>query len=190
MKKSALLKESRMRGTLLSRFFAILKCCWVGNYEPVTKGVSENVTLCLKLASVVCAWLAFLTFVSNGAYSEVMFDFCSKVNCENTFVLTRMLIPKKNRVSIYEYLFKEGVLVAKKDFFAPKHPEIDVPNLHVIKALTVSANSCAVRDKRTCFGLLVFYLAFLFSSVLKGRYLYCCHVQTWINLVFSCFYSS
>ena len=40
-------------------------------------------------------------------------------------------------MSIYEYLFKEGVLVAKKDFFAPKHPEIDVPNLHVIKALTV-----------------------------------------------------
>lgn len=49
-----------------------------------------------------------------------------------------MLIPKKNRVSIYEYLFKEGVLVAKKDFFAPKHHDIDVPNLHVIKALTVS----------------------------------------------------
>ena len=46
-------------------------------------------------------------------------------------------MPKKNRVSIYEYLFKEGVLVAKKDFTLPKHPEIDVPNLHVIKALTV-----------------------------------------------------
>lgn len=46
-------------------------------------------------------------------------------------------MPKKNRVQIFEYLFKEGVLVAKKDFSAPKHPEIDVPNLHVIKALTV-----------------------------------------------------
>ena len=46
-------------------------------------------------------------------------------------------MPKKNRVAIYEYLFKEGVLVAKKDFTLPKHPEIDVPNLHVIKALTV-----------------------------------------------------
>lgn len=45
-------------------------------------------------------------------------------------------MPKKNRVAIYEYLFKEGVLVAKKDFTLPKHPEIDVPNLHVIKALT------------------------------------------------------
>lgn len=29
----------------------------------------------------------------------------------------------------------EGVLVAKKDFNAPKHEELDVPNLHVIKAL-------------------------------------------------------
>ncbi|XP_076351549.1 small ribosomal subunit protein eS10-like [Tachypleus tridentatus] len=47
-----------------------------------------------------------------------------------------MLIPKKNRVAIYEYLFKEGVLVAKKDFHAPKHPELEtVPNLQVIKAL-------------------------------------------------------
>uniref|UniRef100_A0A4D5RAJ9 40S ribosomal protein S10 n=1 Tax=Scolopendra viridis TaxID=118503 RepID=A0A4D5RAJ9_SCOVI len=47
-----------------------------------------------------------------------------------------MLMPKKNRVAIYEYLFKEGVLVAKKDFHAPKHSEhLNVPNLHVIKAL-------------------------------------------------------
>merc|ERR1711972_1233164 len=27
-------------------------------------------------------------------------------------------------------------MVAKKDTHAPKHPELDVPNLHVIKALT------------------------------------------------------
>lgn len=47
-----------------------------------------------------------------------------------------MLIPKKNRKAIYEHLFKEGVLVAKKDFFAPKHSEIEtVPNLQVIKAM-------------------------------------------------------
>ncbi|CAH1257495.1 small ribosomal subunit protein eS10-like [Branchiostoma lanceolatum] len=47
-----------------------------------------------------------------------------------------MLMPKKNRVAIYELLFKEGVMVAKKDYHLPKHPELDVPNLHVIKALT------------------------------------------------------
>eukprot|EP00850_Spirogloea_muscicola_P017129 SM000144S00677 [mRNA] locus=s144:104306:105913:- [translate_table: standard] len=46
-----------------------------------------------------------------------------------------MLISKKNRVEIYKYLFKEGVLFAKKDFDAPKHPEIDVPNLQVIKLM-------------------------------------------------------
>ncbi|CAI8049446.1 40S ribosomal protein S10 [Geodia barretti] len=47
-----------------------------------------------------------------------------------------MLIPKKNRKAIYEHLFKEGVLVAKKDYFAAKHSEIEtVPNLQVIKAM-------------------------------------------------------
>jgi len=65
-----------------------------------------------------------------------------------------MLISKKNRRIIYENLFKgswlplcglsrqldcclrtEGVLVAKKDFNAPKHEDLDVPNLEVIKAM-------------------------------------------------------
>lgn len=47
-----------------------------------------------------------------------------------------MLMPKKDRTAIYEYLFKEGVMVAEKDFHAPKHPALEkVPNLHVIKAL-------------------------------------------------------
>jgi len=46
-----------------------------------------------------------------------------------------MLMPQKDRRAIYELLFKEGVLVAKKDFHAAKHPEIDVSNLFVIKAL-------------------------------------------------------
>ncbi|KIY63893.1 hypothetical protein CYLTODRAFT_381602 [Cylindrobasidium torrendii FP15055 ss-10] len=45
-----------------------------------------------------------------------------------------MLIKKEVRRTIYENLFKEGVLVAKKDFNAPKHEELDVPNLQVIKA--------------------------------------------------------
>ncbi|KAI8476681.1 MAG: Plectin/S10 domain-containing protein [Monoraphidium minutum] len=46
-----------------------------------------------------------------------------------------MLIPKKNRRDVYKFLFKEGVLYAEKDFNLPKHPEIDVPNLHVIKLM-------------------------------------------------------
>lgn len=50
-----------------------------------------------------------------------------------------MLMPKKNRVAIYEYLFKEGVMVAKKDYHAPKHPELEtIPNLEVIKAMQVN----------------------------------------------------
>lgn len=47
-----------------------------------------------------------------------------------------MFMPKAHRVAIYEYLFKEGVLVAEKDFYASKHPELEnVPNLHVIKTM-------------------------------------------------------
>merc|ERR1712038_563122 len=47
------------------------------------------------------------------------------------------LMPKKNRQAIYEHLFKEGVMVAEKDFNAKGHPELEaVPNLQVIKALT------------------------------------------------------
>lgn len=52
----------------------------------------------------------------------------------------QMLMPKKNRIAIYELLFKEGVMVAKKDVHMPKHPELvdkNVPNLHVMKAMQV-----------------------------------------------------
>lgn len=49
-----------------------------------------------------------------------------------------MLMPKKNRRAIYEYLFKEGVMVAEKDFHKPVHPDIEgIPNLQVIKAMQV-----------------------------------------------------
>lgn len=33
-----------------------------------------------------------------------------------------------------QYLFREGVLVAKKDYNLPKHPDIDTKNLYVVKA--------------------------------------------------------
>ncbi len=46
-----------------------------------------------------------------------------------------MLMPKKNRTAIYEYLFTEGVMVAEKNFDTINHTKIAVPNLHVIKAL-------------------------------------------------------
>lgn len=45
-------------------------------------------------------------------------------------------MPKSHRIAIYEFLFKEGVMVAKKDFNLPKHPELEnIPNLHVIKTM-------------------------------------------------------
>ncbi|EQL29432.1 small subunit ribosomal protein S10e [Blastomyces dermatitidis ATCC 26199] len=48
--------------------------------------------------------------------------------------MTFMLIPKADRKKIHEYIFREGVLVAKKDFNLPKHGDIDTKNLYVIKA--------------------------------------------------------
>jgi len=45
-----------------------------------------------------------------------------------------MLIPKADRKKIHEYIFREGVLVAKKDYNLPKHGDIDTKNLFVIKA--------------------------------------------------------
>ena len=50
-------------------------------------------------------------------------------------------MPKKTRVKIYEQLFKEGVMVAEKNLALPKHPQVLVPNLHVIKAVQVSHHS-------------------------------------------------
>lgn len=44
-----------------------------------------------------------------------------------------MLITKADRRLIHEYLFREGTLVAKKDYNLQKHPAIDTKNLYVIK---------------------------------------------------------
>lgn len=48
-----------------------------------------------------------------------------------------MLMPKKNRVAIYEALFRDGVLVAEKKLTMDKHKDTEVPNLHVVKAMQV-----------------------------------------------------
>lgn len=54
-------------------------------------------------------------------------------------------MPKKNRRAIYEYLFKEGVMVAEKDFHKPVHPDLEgIPNLQVIKAMQVYFQICLV----------------------------------------------
>ncbi|KLO12571.1 hypothetical protein SCHPADRAFT_412557 [Schizopora paradoxa] len=46
-----------------------------------------------------------------------------------------MFIRKENRKLIHESLFKEGVLVCKKDYNQPEHDDLPVPNLEVIKAM-------------------------------------------------------
>ena len=47
-----------------------------------------------------------------------------------------MFITKPNRIAVYSYLFKEGTLVAKKDFWQAQHSdELQVPNLEVLSLM-------------------------------------------------------
>lgn len=58
-----------------------------------------------------------------------------------------MLISKKHRLAILTHLFKEGVIVAKKDWNLPKHPDVEeATNLEVIKLMT----SLTSRDLVSC----------------------------------------
>ncbi|KAI2030992.1 hypothetical protein LOZ48_002985, partial [Ophidiomyces ophidiicola] len=73
--------------------------------------------------------------------------------------LATMLIPKADRKKIHEYLFREGVLVAKKDYNLPKHGDIDTKNLYV-RILPVShfstslgANHPATKVIKACQSL-------------------------------------
>merc|ERR1712146_412090 len=61
----------------------------------------------------------------------------------------RMLVPKKDRLTVYKYLFKEGVMVAKKDCNKPQHddPELPVRNIYVIKPLTSLKSRGYVTEK-------------------------------------------
>lgn len=44
-----------------------------------------------------------------------------------------MFIPKSNRIAVFSYLFREGVLVVKKDTVSPTHPHIEgCTNLEVL----------------------------------------------------------
>ena len=46
-----------------------------------------------------------------------------------------MFIRRKERLQVYQYLFKEGVCVVKKDVTNVQHPEIPVRNLEVMALL-------------------------------------------------------
>ncbi|XP_075086907.1 small ribosomal subunit protein eS10x-like isoform X1 [Nicotiana tabacum] len=57
-----------------------------------------------------------------------------------------MIIPEKNRREISKYLFQEGVCFAKKDYNLAKHPNIDAPNLQVIKLMQSFKSKEYVRE--------------------------------------------
>lgn len=46
-----------------------------------------------------------------------------------------MLVPKKNRLAVYTHLFREGVIVCEKNYFAPKHHQLHIPNVQVMKLM-------------------------------------------------------
>ncbi|XVE64284.1 hypothetical protein DITRI_Ditri07aG0088500 [Diplodiscus trichospermus] len=56
------------------------------------------------------------------------------------------IIPETNRREISKYLFQEGVCYAKKNYNLAKHPEIDVPNLPVIKLMQSFKSEEYVRE--------------------------------------------
>ena len=58
-----------------------------------------------------------------------------------------MFMPLKNRRMIFEYIFTEGVMVAKKDLNAKRHGDVAVPNLHVIKTMQVLILDYAKNDE-------------------------------------------
>ncbi|XP_054426179.1 40S ribosomal protein S10-like, partial [Pteronotus mesoamericanus] len=67
-----------------------------------------------------------------------------------SLALDVVLMPQKNCIAIYELLFKEGVMVAKKDVHMPKHPKLavkNVPNLNVLKALQSLKSRDYVREQ-------------------------------------------
>ncbi|EED80117.1 40S ribosomal protein S10 [Postia placenta Mad-698-R] len=82
-----------------------------------------------------------------------------------------MIISKPHRRIIYESLFKEGVLVAKKDYNAPKHEELDVPNLEVIKAMQSLTSKGLVK---TQFSWQWYYYALTAEGV--------DYLREWLNL--------
>ncbi|CAN7071713.1 unnamed protein product [Brassica oleracea var. botrytis] len=67
--------------------------------------------------------------------------------CSESTTNKKMIITETNRREICKYLFKEGVLFAKKDFNLPKHPLIEsVPNLQVIKLMQSFKSKEYVRE--------------------------------------------
>lgn len=89
----------------------------------------------------VCFFRLFLSFSSVLLRTKQLENKTTPNQTNNQF------IQKKNRLAVYSYLFKEGVLVAKKDFFKAKHDEIeDVPNLEVLALMKSMKSRGLVRE--------------------------------------------
>jgi small subunit ribosomal protein S10e len=57
-----------------------------------------------------------------------------------------MLVPKNVRRQIYQRLLQDGVMVAHKDFNAPRHCNLPVKNLYVIKLMQSLRSRELVRE--------------------------------------------
>mmetsp|Transcript_17452 Transcript_17452/g.25965 ORF Transcript_17452/g.25965 Transcript_17452/m.25965 type:complete len:233 (+) Transcript_17452:150-848(+) len=74
-----------------------------------------------------------LLLFSSSTHSFFFFSLLIRKKQKNSINCRRMLVPKNVRKLVYEKLFNEGVMVAKKDYNAPKHCILPVRNLYVIK---------------------------------------------------------
>lgn len=57
-----------------------------------------------------------------------------------------MFIPTKNRLEVFKYLFKEGVIVVNKDFYQAQHETVPVPNLEVMQVMKSLKSRELVRE--------------------------------------------
>eukprot|EP00286_Rhodomonas_abbreviata_P022986 CAMPEP_0181293360 /NCGR_PEP_ID=MMETSP1101-20121128/3025_1 /TAXON_ID=46948 /ORGANISM="Rhodomonas abbreviata, Strain Caron Lab Isolate" /LENGTH=130 /DNA_ID=CAMNT_0023397945 /DNA_START=106 /DNA_END=498 /DNA_ORIENTATION=+ len=58
-----------------------------------------------------------------------------------------MFIVKKNRITVYSYLFKEGVCVVKKDPYKAQHSDdLQIPNLEVMMLMKSFASKGYVKE--------------------------------------------
>ncbi|KAK9059643.1 hypothetical protein SSX86_020347 [Deinandra increscens subsp. villosa] len=77
----------------------------------------------------------FQIFISLGTQFSKSYEYKFPILISAFLLSIFQIIPDKNRKAISKYLFQEGVCFAKKDYNLAKHPEIDVPNLQVIKLM-------------------------------------------------------
>ncbi|XP_050093651.1 40S ribosomal protein S10b-like [Anopheles aquasalis] len=69
-----------------------------------------------------------------------------------------MFMPKAHRLAIYEFLFKEGVMVVARDSRKPIHSEeLQIPSLHIIHTMKSLKSKNFVREQY-CWGFYYWFL--------------------------------